>query len=87
MAGAVVVWLGTFAKSDQPEAAQAADAEAAARRHGGDDGVGAVASVKKDEVQEKRRRNSGVLSDSETTVVCMLAHGPLRSGVTSGAAE
>jgi hypothetical protein len=67
MAGAVVVWLGAFAKSGQ-----AADAEAARRHRGDDDGVGAVdASVKKGEVQEKRTRNSGVLSDSET-VVCLL---------------
>ncbi|CAD6214715.1 unnamed protein product [Miscanthus lutarioriparius] len=69
MAGAVVVWLGAFAKSGQPEAAKAAEAEAARRHRGDDDGVGAVASVEKGEVQEKR--NSGVLSDSEA-VVCML---------------
>ena len=69
MAGAVVVWLGAFAKSGQPEAAQAAAEAEAAQRHHGDDGVGAVASVEKGEVQEKR--NSGVLSDSEA-VVCML---------------
>ncbi|CAD6206781.1 unnamed protein product [Miscanthus lutarioriparius] len=71
MAGAVVVWLGAFAKSGQPEAAQATAEAEAAQRHHGDDGVGAVASVKKGEVQEKRTRNSGVLSDSGT-VVCML---------------
>jgi len=77
MAGAVVVWLGAFARSGsgQPEAGQAAEAAEADRRRqfgGDDDGDGAAASVKKGEVQEKRRRNSGVLLSDSETVVCML---------------
>lgn len=76
MAGAVAVWLlGAFAKSGRlPEApAQAAADAEDARRHRGDDGVGAVARVSNGRrVQEKRRRDSGALSGSEETVVCML---------------
>jgi hypothetical protein len=69
MAGSVAVWLlGAFAKSGrqpEPPAQAAADAE--------DDGVGAVARVSNGRrVQEKRRRDSGALSGSEETVVCML---------------
>ncbi|XP_062214444.1 uncharacterized protein LOC133915337 [Phragmites australis] len=69
MAGVVGGWLGEFAKFGRPEVAQAAGAEAG-QRHQGDDGIGAVESREKSGAQEKRR-NSGVLSDSEA-VVCML---------------
>ncbi|KAJ1293443.1 hypothetical protein BS78_01G068700 [Paspalum vaginatum] len=73
MADAVGVWLGeAFAKIGRPEAAQAAGAEAGRRRHQDGDGVGvAAASEKKVCVQEKRWRDSGVLSDSDA-VACML---------------
>ncbi|OEL30282.1 hypothetical protein BAE44_0008700 [Dichanthelium oligosanthes] len=73
MPGAVVgVLLEVFAKIGRPEAAQAAGAKAGRRHQGDDDGVGTAESVKKGVlVQEKRRRSSGVLSDSET-MACML---------------
>ncbi|TKV91165.1 hypothetical protein SEVIR_9G076501v4 [Setaria viridis] len=72
MAGAVGVSLEAFAKIGRPEEAQAVGVEAG-RSHQGDGGVGAVAEsgTKGVVVQEKRRRNSGVLSDSDS-VVCML---------------
>ncbi|XP_062212518.1 uncharacterized protein LOC133913394 [Phragmites australis] len=70
MAGVVGVWLGEFAKVGRPEAARAAGAEAG-RRHQGDDGIRVVETRQKGGVQEKRRRNSGVLAESEA-VVCML---------------
>ncbi|CAL4936143.1 unnamed protein product [Urochloa decumbens] len=76
-AGAVGVWLEVFAKIGRAEAAHAGGAEAIARRHqaGGDidGGVGAAERGKKSVVgvQEKRRRDSGVLSESDS-VVCML---------------
>lgn len=69
------MWLlGAFAKSGrQTEPAQAAADAEDARRHRGGDGVGAVARVSNGRrVQEKRRRDSGALSGSEETVVCML---------------
>ncbi|XP_025795259.1 uncharacterized protein LOC112875586 [Panicum hallii] len=68
MAGAVGVWLEAFSRIGRTEAAGAE----AGRRHRGDDGAGVDAGGKKSGVvQEKRQRNSGVLSDSDT-LVCML---------------
>lgn len=68
MAGVVGVWFAKFGR----EAAPAAEAEVVGRRHQGD-GLLEVETVKKGDVQiqERRRRNSSVLSNSEDTV-CML---------------
>ncbi|KQK13021.1 uncharacterized protein LOC104581898 [Brachypodium distachyon] len=73
MAGLVSVW---FAKLGRETATPAADDAGLGlgRRHEGD-GVLEVESVKIKgggvQIQERRRRNSGVLSNSEATV-CML---------------
>jgi hypothetical protein len=70
MAGVVGVW---FAKLGR-ETAPATEAEVVGRPHQGcGDGMLEVESVKKGgvQIQERRRRNSGVLSNSEATV-CLL---------------
>ncbi|CAL4919259.1 unnamed protein product [Urochloa decumbens] len=64
-AGAVGVWLEAFAKIGRA---------AGRRNQAGDGGVGAAESEKKGVavvVQEKRRRDSGVLSEADS-VACML---------------
>uniref|UniRef100_A0ACD5XCH7 Uncharacterized protein n=1 Tax=Avena sativa TaxID=4498 RepID=A0ACD5XCH7_AVESA len=70
MAGVVGVWFAKFGR----ETAPAADAEVVGRQHiQGDGMLEVVESVKKGgvQIQERRRRNSGVLSNSEATV-CLL---------------
>ncbi|KAE8767036.1 hypothetical protein D1007_61657 [Hordeum vulgare] len=66
MAGVVGVW---FAKLGR-EAAPAAEAEVVGRRNQGD-GLLEAEAAKTVQIQERRRRNSSVLSNSEDTV-CML---------------
>ncbi|KAL6894155.1 hypothetical protein ACP4OV_008253 [Aristida adscensionis] len=75
MAGVVGVWLGEFAKFGPPEAARAGGAEAGRCRQGGD-GIdeGARGENKGVVVQEKRRTNSGVFTDSEAVVCILMDH-------------
>ena len=62
----VGVWFAKFGR----ETAPAAEAEAG-RRHQSDDMVEVESGKKGGVIQGRRRRNSGVLSNSEATV-CML---------------
>uniref|UniRef100_A0ACD6A5G9 Uncharacterized protein n=1 Tax=Avena sativa TaxID=4498 RepID=A0ACD6A5G9_AVESA len=70
MAGVVGVWFAKFGRDTAP----AADAEVVGRQHQGDGMLEVAETVKKGgavQIQERRRRNSGVLSNSEATV-CLL---------------
>ena len=68
MAGVVGVWFAKFGREAAPAAE--AEAEVVGRRHQGD-GLLEVEAVKTVQIQERRRRNSAVLANSEDTV-CML---------------
>ncbi|KAM3058318.1 hypothetical protein ACUV84_001625 [Puccinellia chinampoensis] len=71
MAGAVGVWFAKFGREEAAPVAGAAEV-LVGRRHQGD-AMLEVESVKKGgvQIQERSRRNSAVLSNSEATV-CLL---------------